>query len=183
VPWWPPSLVCLGLCLFIFGFCFVLRQREGVELLLTASWERRVTALSYALPLIPAVGFIYLALRRTVSAKRALPLVAVLLLATAGAVYIHLSEPNWLFGPRLAASATSPEGREASIWAGNFLGCEWELYLAEPHEMLSRRVDRYAVECAGMGIPAVRWLPDGGAALDVDGGVPAKPFTLFPAWN
>ncbi len=182
-PWWPPTLLCFALCLLIFGCCFALRAREGGEVLLAPSWERRVDTLGYALPVIPAFGFIYLALRRTVSAKRVLPLVGVLLLSTAGGAAIELFSPTFPFGPDLRASAISPDGREAGIWFTNFLGCDWELYLSEPHQMLSRRVDRFSAECSAAGTPSVRWLEDGGAALEVDGGVPAKPFTLIPAWN
>jgi hypothetical protein len=176
-------LVTFGVCLFLFGFCFVLRRREGGDFLLAPSWERRVTALSYALPLIPAVGFIYLAVRRTVSPKRALPLLAVLLLSVAGAAAIEFMNPSFFLGPHLKASSTGPDGREAGIWFTDFLGCDWDLFVSEPHEMLSHRVDRYGAECSGIGTPSVRWLPDGGAALEVDGGTPAKPFNLFPAWN
>jgi hypothetical protein len=181
--WWPPTALCLGLCLFIFGFCFALRQKERGDVLLAPSWERRVNALGFALPVIPACGFLYLAARRTVSAKRALPLLGVLLLSAAGAAAVQVLNPAFLFGPHLRASARNPDGREAGIWFNSFLGCDWELFLSGPHEMLSHQVDRYAAECSATGTPSVRWLEDGGAALDVDGGVPAKPFTLFPAWN
>jgi len=168
------------LALFLFGLS--LRHQESVETLLAPSWERRVTAATYAMPVIPALGFIFIALRRTATLRRALALGAVLLLSIAGAVGVTVSGKNWLFGPNLKATSKSADGREAGIWFDHFLGCDWNLYLAEPHAVLSRRVDHRGVECNSTGSPGVEWLPDGGAVLSIDGGTPSKPWSLG-AWN
>jgi len=180
--WWPPALACFAPVLALFLFGFSLRHQTTLEVLLAPSWERRVLAATYAMPVIPAFGFIFIALRRSATLKRALPLVGVLLLSLAGGAGVTVSGENWLFGPHLKATAKSADGREAGIWFDSFLGCDWELFVAPPHQPLAHRVDRRPVECNATGTPAVTWLPDGGAALDIDGGTEATPFSLG-GWN
>ena len=168
--------------LFLFGLS--LRLKETADLLLAPSWQTRVAAAALALPVLPAAGLVYLALTRSVKLKRVLPMVALVLLGAAGAAALLVFlQHNWLFGPELRYAARSSEGREAGVWYGGFLGCDWELYASEPGEQLSRQVDRKGVECSDPGQPGVRWLSDGGAELAIDGGTPSKPWSLFPAWN
>jgi hypothetical protein len=176
-------LACFAPVLALFLFGFSLRHQTSLELLLAPSWERRVLVATYAMPVIPAFGFIFIALRKSATLKRALPLVGVLLLSVAGGAGVTVAGANWLFGPNLKATAKNADGREAGIWFDHFLGCDWELFVAPPHQALAPRVDRRPVECNATGTPSVVWLPDGGAELALDGGTEPAPWNFGFGWN
>ncbi|MEW5741144.1 MAG: hypothetical protein AB1938_19635 [Myxococcota bacterium] len=173
---WKPHLVAgvlMGLTLLQLVRWHWQGSAPGVHL--TPRAEHLTNAGLLALPLIPAVALVWMAVRRRLRKGLTLAAVGLILLGALGAggfLYGTLK----LFEPTHRLTVPSPDGeRLAHLYVGGLLGCDAVVYVAAPWAMLGQEVERLRIDCNGE--VRLEWQPDGGVALHAP---PAAPLDFFP---
>jgi len=134
------------------------RLASAPELALTPRGERLSNAGLIALPVIPVVVLMGLAVARRATKGLAIGFVVLALLG-GGTSFGFLYKTFELFRPKLQQTFLSPDGtREAHVYEDNFLTCEVYVVVSERRAAVGRKEAQRAVAC-GDSLDAV-WVGD-----------------------
>lgn len=179
--WWIPPAICIvvGLPLFLKALTWRLHV-ENAPVHLTPLALRQIHAVSIALPTLPGLMMLWLAISRRVEWKAVTSLIATLVLGLAGAVVLIKPEYQLFHTEEVMLSVRSSDGSyEAHVFhVHELLSCRYALFLSEPGALFARATrETVEVSCTMPGGPSVRWLEDGGATIALDGGQPPEPLS------
>jgi hypothetical protein len=137
---------------------------SGPELRLAPWASRQIFASAMALPLLPAIALIVLAVRWGWQRLAGWSLIGVLLLGLlGGGALLTTTSPDFIFAPKYVATQSSPDGkRVAHLFEARFFGCTLEAHVGAPGDAI---VPLGARGSCGDPVPALTWLEDGGVAF------------------
>ena len=169
--------------MFLLAFTWLLHVQAAEALHLTPLALRRIRAMAIAMPMLPGLGLLGLAIARRIEWRGVVSLVATLGLSLVGAGFLAIGGHFELFdSEELELSVESADGlRQAHVFRKDgLLSCHRVVYVSERGATYALVAEVGAsMDCSKPGAPGVAWLSDGGAALTVDGGALAEPLHLF----
>ena len=132
--------------LFLVGLMARLHTLHGEDRL-APQWERAVVAIELAVPLLPAFVLARAALRRKLTLRGALLLVALVVLGVgAGGSLATVLKRNWIFEPVfLRTQAAAHE--QFHLYDSSFLTCRVTVYAGPPGALFVQEVAERPVAC------------------------------------